>query len=122
MPQEIEVWYVLPAIRKSLVDEMLKIGMRQKDIATKIGVTEAAVSQYRKKKRAEKVILNDKAKAMVKKSALKISEGHNPIVEIQKICTVMRNDMSVCRISKSLGLAPKNCKKCYEDYNEKNIS
>ena len=54
-PQEIDVWYVLPAIRKELAVSMLSKGLKQKDIAKKLGMTEAAVSQYVKNKRAHTV-------------------------------------------------------------------
>jgi predicted transcriptional regulator len=47
MPQEVEVWYVLPAIRRELSKFMkFKRGQAQKSIARMLGVTEPAVTQY----------------------------------------------------------------------------
>ena len=51
-PQEIEVWYVLPAIRKELVVTLKEKNLTQKKIAEFLNITEAAVSQYIKQKRA----------------------------------------------------------------------
>ena len=48
MPQEIEVWYIIPAVRRELAKSMVKIGLKQKQIAVTLGITEAAVSQYLK--------------------------------------------------------------------------
>ena len=44
-PQEVEVLYILPAIRRELAKEMKKQGLEQKKIAGLLFVTEAAVSQ-----------------------------------------------------------------------------
>ncbi|NHJ14533.1 MAG: hypothetical protein EAX95_12710 [Candidatus Thorarchaeota archaeon] len=47
MPQEVEVWYVLPAIRRELAKVMkFDKGQSQKSIAKMLGVTEPAVTQY----------------------------------------------------------------------------
>ncbi|MFH1405899.1 MAG: hypothetical protein ABIG52_01635 [Nanoarchaeota archaeon] len=53
-PQEIEVWYILPAIRKELVLALKEKGHTQKEIASFLNVTEPAISQYTKEKRAKK--------------------------------------------------------------------
>ncbi|MBD3408169.1 MAG: hypothetical protein GF411_18755 [Candidatus Lokiarchaeota archaeon] len=47
MPQELEVWYVLPALRREIAMLMIEKGRPQKNIAKMLGVTEAAVSQYK---------------------------------------------------------------------------
>ena len=52
LPQEIELWYVIPAIRKQLVIELKRKGLKQKAIAPILGITEAAISQYNRDKRA----------------------------------------------------------------------
>ncbi len=50
-PQEIEVWYVLPLIRKRLAIELISNGLSQKEVASLMHLTEAAISQYKKEKR-----------------------------------------------------------------------
>lgn len=56
MPQEIEVWYLIPALRKEIAKILInKKKMKQKDVALILGVTEAAISQYISSKRANEI-------------------------------------------------------------------
>ena len=71
-PQEIEVWYTLPVIRKELAKELLNYNLSQKEIAIKLGLTEAAISQYIHEKRATLINLDDKIKKAIQISAKKI--------------------------------------------------
>lgn len=54
LPQEVDVWYVLPFVRKELA-VILKNehSLSQKNIASLLGITESAVSQYIHLKRAQ---------------------------------------------------------------------
>jgi predicted transcriptional regulator len=68
MPQEVEVWYVLPAIRRELAKvmktkvvprknedgEMVDHKITQKEIARMLGVTEPAITQYLLKKKGRR--------------------------------------------------------------------
>ncbi|MHA1943358.1 MAG: transcriptional regulator [Candidatus Thorarchaeota archaeon] len=68
MPQEVEVWYVLPAIRRELAKVMkTKVVQRadedgdlkdhkitQKEIARMLGVTEPAITQYLLRKKGQR--------------------------------------------------------------------
>lgn len=68
MPQEVEVWYVLPAIRRELAkimktkmvtrvnDQGEKVDHKitQKEIARMLGVTEPAITQYLLKKKGRR--------------------------------------------------------------------
>ncbi|MFX1484305.1 MAG: transcriptional regulator [Promethearchaeota archaeon] len=88
MPQEVEVWYVLPAIRRELAKVMkTKVVKRadedghmkdhkitQKEIARMLGVTEPAITQYLLKKkdkrsRGDQVVLPDEILQEIHKSA-----------------------------------------------------
>ena len=52
VPCELIVWYVLPMIRREMAAELVSVhGMSQADVARKFDVTDAAVSQYMKRKR-----------------------------------------------------------------------
>ena len=56
MPQEIEVWYLIPALRKELARIFIKdYGLAQKKAAELLGISGAAVSQYVKEKRAKEI-------------------------------------------------------------------
>ena len=72
MPQEIEVWYVIPAIRRELAKAMINTGLTQKEIAKIMGITEAAVSQYIHSKRAKEIAFSKKVLEEIKISAEKI--------------------------------------------------
>ena len=52
MPQEIEVRYILPALRKELAIELSK-DMKQKEVANILNITQSALSQYHKEKRGK---------------------------------------------------------------------
>ena len=51
-PQEVEVFYIIPAIRSYIARFMKKQGRSQKEIARLLGVRESTVSQYMTEKRA----------------------------------------------------------------------
>ena len=56
LPQEIEVWYVLPALRREYAKVLIKEHkLSQKGVAEILQVTESAISQYLTGKRASKV-------------------------------------------------------------------
>jgi len=56
LPQEIEVWYIIPAIRRKLAKILTEeYGLTQEKAANILGVSKAAVCQYLSKKRAMNV-------------------------------------------------------------------
>ncbi|MCF2137998.1 MAG: hypothetical protein K9W43_12260 [Candidatus Thorarchaeota archaeon] len=81
MPQEVEVWYILPAIRRELARAMIEAGRRQKDIARMLGITEPAVSQYKLRKsetarsRGDTIEFPDDIIPYIKKAANNIMEA-----------------------------------------------
>jgi len=112
MPQEITTWYLLPAIRKELAKSMMKNGMTQREAAKKLGVTDAAISQYISGKRACDVKLGIGVSSMVKSSAKKISEGSDAMGEINRICEYCMDKLVICRLHKAHG-APRKCDICF---------
>ena len=63
MPQEIEVRYIIPAIRRELASLLIKEHYKtQKEAAKILGLTEAAISQYQHSKRAKEVVFSDSVK------------------------------------------------------------
>jgi len=111
--QEIEVWYIIPAIRREIAKAMKK-KVKQKDIANMLGVTDAAVSQYLSAKRASQVRFSQNIKNEINKSVERITDGTNAISEIQKLCRLCHEDGVCCFIHKHHG-APRNCRVCYPD-------
>ncbi len=113
-PQELEVWYIIPAIRKALTEKMLKKGLKQVEIAKKLDIAESAVSHYLKSKRACKVKFSKEIDKAIDESVNNILNGKNATREIQNICEKIRKTKLICDISKKLGKAPKNCEVCFK--------
>jgi predicted transcriptional regulator len=114
MPQEVEVWYVLPAIRRELARVMIDRGKPQKQIAKMLGVTEPAVTQYKLKKskrsRGDQVEIPEKLLPEVAKSADVIIEAwqnrektqdlvyETMTREINRIIEVLRDEGLLCEV------------------------
>ncbi len=115
-PQEIEVWYILPAIRKEFAKVMIEKGLNQKETAKKLHLTEPAISQYLKDKRAKEIKFNPKVKAEIKKSVdniLKDSSTQVLIMELQKTLKVIKQEMILCDMHKKVdSTIPSNCDQC----------
>lgn len=112
-PQEIEVLYILPAIRREFTAEMKKVGIEQKKIASMLCVTEAAVSQYLNSKRASNVKFGKKDLEMIKKSSRKITDSNSMVKETQYLLKNMRCNGLTCDVHKKLaGDLPEDCLLC----------
>ncbi len=115
LPQEIEVWYIIPAIRRELAKAMLKKGLRQKEVADRLGVTDAAISQYMKSKRASEVRFDSAMKIEIEKSADCVMKGGNAMKEVQRIVRLCRMKGLVCKAGKKLGNSPGGCRACFDE-------
>jgi predicted transcriptional regulator len=110
-PQEIEVWYVLPAVRKELALVLKKKGKSQKEIAQLLGVTEAAVSQY-KSKRAKDVELGMEVKVFISKKAGEIKDLESAYRIMQEICVLIKKSGVLCRIHRCVECGLERCAVC----------
>ena len=102
LPQEIEVWYIIPAVRKELARLLTRKYEMSYEAAGKIlGISKAAISQYLSNKRANKIKLTPDVKKEVAKSAKMIVE--NPKVamfEVQRILKYMKDKRCSCEVCK----------------------
>ncbi len=112
--QEIEVWYIIPAIRREIASGLLKKGLRQRQIAQKLEVTDAAISQYFKSKRGSEVKFNERLRQEIGQSVERISEGKSVMKEIQRLCRLCHEDGLCCYVHKRHG-APNECDACCKD-------
>ncbi|MEM4397163.1 MAG: hypothetical protein QW757_00900 [Candidatus Woesearchaeota archaeon] len=113
-PQEIQVWFVLPALRKKYALYLKNKGFKQKEIAKLMQVTEAAISQYLKNKRAN-IDLPNKIDEEIKISIKKILDKKSTFkVELQKNLKKINKEKIICDICKEHTDADKNCNICYE--------
>ena len=109
MPQEIEVWYILPALRKEFTKIMVEKGLTQKEVAKKLFITEAAVSQYLRGKRAGAFEFNDKIKPEIRSSVERVLQTGNIIQEFQILCRKIRESGFLCDIHKKHGITTEEC-------------
>lgn len=113
MPQEIEVWYIIPSIRRELAKAMSAKGMRQKKIAELLGLTEAAISQYLKKKRAKEVEFLPETMEEIRKSADAITKNPESLIcEMQRILNLVKKSKTLCRVHYKFGRLPQKCEAC----------
>ncbi len=118
MPQEIEVWYIIPAIRRELAKSMIEgFKLTQKEIAKHMNLTEAAVSQYLNSKRAKDVLFTQAVLEEIKKSAKKIIEDNRNLVpEMIKLCNLTAVKQVMCDIHKKQDInLPEDCGVCIEE-------
>jgi len=114
-PQEIEVWYVIPAIRKEFAKQLKFLGVSQVDISKILGVTKAAVTQYIKDKRAKNVVLPEKIILRIKKSSQNLKKNPKSITgEIQKIIHEIRISGLLCEYHKKYCNIEGKCSVCIE--------
>jgi len=114
-PCELTVWYVLPAIRSELAKELARLGMPQKDISENLDITQAAVSQYVNEKRGHGVKFKMVVRNEIKRLARDINEGKNSgiVIRVCKICNIVKEDKTICRIHKKHGNVPRGCDICF---------
>jgi len=114
-PQELTMWYILPSIRREIAMEMKSRGIEQKKIASMLGVTEPAVSQYFNHKRAFGIKFNAKIEKEIKSSVDKIiGKKSTALAEIQGLMNLPEMRKILCSLHKKSGGISKNCAICSE--------
>lgn len=116
LPQEIEVWYIIPAIRKEFAKILTKkYKLTFEKTGEILGVSKAAISQYLKKKRASLLRFPKKIKKEIETSSERIVKNNNiALREIIRILNLTKKSgcsCSVCRrfnkgILKQCGMKP----------------
>jgi len=117
MPQEIEIWYLIPALRREFTRIFIKdYGLTQKKTAEILGVTEAAVSQYLRLKRANQIKFSKKESVQIKKSADEIIEHPETLIKnLYNLCASLRESKVICKLHKSHDKSiPNNCDVCFQ--------
>ncbi|MCL5730254.1 MAG: transcriptional regulator [Candidatus Pacearchaeota archaeon] len=118
MPQELEVWYLIPALRRELAKIFIQqYGLKQKKAAECLGITEAAISQYLKSKRGSEIKFSEKAMKEIKRAAKGVVEGKEDIMkEIYSLCVQLRKSKAMCNLHRLQDKrVPKNCDVCLKD-------
>lgn len=117
MPQEIEVWYILPALRRELAKTLVhEKKLSQREVSKLLGLTEAAVSQYLKAKRAKEVTFDEATRKEIKLSADSIVAAKNKtvavVVEMQRLGSLGQVRNLLCTLHKSMNPELHDCDVC----------
>jgi predicted transcriptional regulator len=101
-PCEIIVWRIIPAIRRELAKTLIEdFGLTQKEVAEKLGLTEAAVSRYVSGQRADFKVPNGRVSKEIKNSTKKILKGSKKTVikETCRICDILKSNNLIKEIT-----------------------
>ena len=115
-PQEIDVWYILPAVRREIALALVKKGLKQREIAKRLGMTEAAVSQYVKNKRAKSIELPAEIKKDIRKAADNLAREQDcHRYEVQTLLNTIRTSGFLCKVHRKYDNVPACCNVCLHD-------
>lgn len=118
-PAEVEVLYLLPAIRRQLALYLKERGLGQGEIARILKVSEPSISHYLKAKRATKVSFSEQENEEIRKSAEKLLQNNACLVkETEFILSILKNNRSTCKICSEVTDMPKDCTVCFQYYPE----
>lgn len=112
-PQEVEVFYILPAIRSGMAAAMKGQGMSQKDIARLLCVQESTISQYLSSKRAADVKFNDHINKEIAAAIKRIKTKGDLVRETQNILAMARREKILCKVHESVADLPEGCDVCF---------
>jgi uncharacterized protein len=118
MPQEIEVWYLLPALRRELAKIFIEHhNMTQKDAAKILAITEAAISQYLSEKRGGEVQFSRKELKIIEEVAVKIIKEPQHLTRfLYEACSFFRGSKSLCDLHRKHDTSlSKGCNICMDD-------
>ena len=118
MPQEVEVWYIIPALRRELAKGMIKnYNLTQKQVAEHMGITEAAVSQYLSSKRAKDVIFSNAVLEEIKNSVKIVVQDEKMLVpEMLRLTKLTAVKQVMCDIHKKQDVKlPEGCDICFDE-------
>ena len=120
MPQEVEVRYILPAIRRELAKTLIEgHNKSQKETAGILGLTEAAISQYQHSKRAKEVVFSDKVLVEIRVSAAKIlaekSNRQRVIAEMYRISNLTTVRHILCDLHRAQSKDLAKCNVCFDE-------
>ena len=118
MPQEIEVWYILPTLRKELAKCLVKhFGLSQRKAAELLGITEAAVSQYISSKRGVNMDLCSECLDEIKKSAEIIMKDSSRLMhELNRLCKTEHIRKKTCALHREkVKCISSDCRICMEE-------
>lgn len=106
-PCEIAVKSLVPSIRSALARELTQThGLKQKDVASLLGVTQSAVSKYTTSVRGAllKIENTEEVRPMIKEMVVSLANGRMPRYEFMRrfceVCEIIRRQRLMCELCK----------------------
>ena len=120
LPQEIEVRYIIPAIRGKLAHVLIEEKkVSQKEVAKLLGLTESAISQYVHGKRGNEVVFSESVMDEVRESANAILQGKGSrrkvVEEIYRICHLTNVKQILCDMHRRQSKGLESCTICFDE-------
>ena len=120
LPQEIEVRYIIPAIRGKLAHVLIEEKkVSQKEVAKLLGLTESAISQYVHGKRGNEVVFSESVMDEVRESANVILKGKGSrrkvVKEIYRICHLTNVKQILCDMHRRQSKGLESCTICFDE-------
>ncbi len=111
--EEVEVFYILPAIRSRMASALKEKGMKQNEIAGLLCVQESTISQYLSAKRASDVKFDGHINTKIAAAVKRIKTKEDLLRETRKILEDVRNKKVVCRVHMAVADLPEGCNVCF---------
>lgn len=105
----------MPSIRAEIAKDLIEMGLSQREVSKRLGMTEAAVSQYLKGKRGERIEFKGQVREAIKRLARDIAKKEDfddQIFRICRICAKIKAEKTLCLSHKEEALVPEGCDAC----------
>lgn len=118
---EVIVSSVLPALRALIADELMQTyNLSQTEVSQKLGITQPAISQYRRELRGQRVKVlktNKKIMGLVQSLSRDIAANSANATKMHKkfctICRKVREEKIICQMHEHAYPALAPCKTCF---------
>ncbi len=122
-PCESIVTAILPAFRSLVAKELVEnLSLSQLEVAHKLGITQAAVSQYLSHKRGNQLIEMLESLPEVRSAVLNVaaniaktkSSGLEAMMAFCSLCGTLKQESVACMLHHDALELPQNCRICHE--------
>jgi len=116
---ELIVANVLPGIRALITKDLIQQGFSQQDISKKLGITQPAISQYKRELRGSRVKLlqsNKEVMSLINSLSKDIARGMKPKdihLKMCEICLKVRRQKIICKLHGESYPALESCRICF---------
>lgn len=117
---ELIVSAVLPGIRALITKDLMQQGFSQQEISKKLGITQPAISQYKRELRGSRVKLlqsNKEVMNLIRSLSKDITRGEvkpkNIHLKMCEICLKVRRQKIICKLHGKSYPALESCRICF---------